>query len=100
MIELLKKLKTVCVMNLLKINNLLALAFQTGGDGPYEVVVTYDNGTFLSGSMMKDRIAFLSEKESVKEIKIATRLKNRRKTERPAYQDRRFDKKNLTKVNE
>lgn len=77
-------------MNLKKINHLLALAFQNS-DGPYEVIVRYDNGTSLSGPMTKDRISALSEKESVVEIKIGTRLTNRRKTERPGHKDRRWD---------
>lgn len=85
-----KKLKIVPAMNLKKINHLLALAFQNS-EGPFEVIVKYDNGTSLSGSMTKERISTLSEKESVVEIKIGTRLTNRRKTERPGYKDRRWD---------
>lgn len=77
-------------MNLKKISNLLALAFQEG-EGPYQVIVKYNNGTFLSGSMTKDRIGILSEKENVEEIRIGTRLTNRRKTERPGHKDRRWD---------
>lgn len=78
-------------MNLKKINTILALAFQEGGDGPYQVIIKYNNGTSLSGSMSKDRIDILSEKENVEEIKIGTRVNNRRKTERAGYQDRRWD---------
>jgi hypothetical protein len=78
-------------MNLKKINHSLALAFQEGGEGPFNVIVTYNNGTFLSGSMTKDRIDMLSEKESIVEIKIGSRMSNRRKTERPGHKDRRWD---------
>lgn len=78
-------------MNLKKISVLLTLAFQEGGEGPYQVVVKYNNGTVLSGSMTKERIGSLSEKENVEEIKIGTRLTNRRKTERPGHKDRRWD---------
>ncbi|TXG77696.1 hypothetical protein E6Q11_02330 [Candidatus Dojkabacteria bacterium] len=88
--ELPKKLKTAPAMNLKKINHLLALALQNS-EGPFEVIVKYDNGTSLSGSMNKDRISALSEKESVVEIKIGTRLVNRRKTERSGHKDRRWD---------
>lgn len=79
-------------MNLTKISPLLIIAFQEGGDGPFEIVVFYHDGTTLTGSLTKEKIASFSEENSVRVIEIGTRVRNRRKnTERAGSKDRRWD---------
>lgn len=77
-------------MILSKITPLLALALSES-DGPIKVIVKFNDKRIMIVSLTKTEIAQWSEQDSVIEIKIGTRLKNRRKDERPGHEDRRWD---------
>jgi hypothetical protein len=77
-------------MNLLKIDTMLALAFQES-NGPITIVAKLQDGSILTSYLTKNKILELSNKDWITGIKIATRLKNRRKSERAGYKDRRWD---------
>lgn len=77
-------------MNLQKIDTTLALAISQS-DGPMTIVAKLTDGSILIASLTKDKIDDLSEKDEVVEIKLGTRVRNRRKSERPGHKDRRWD---------
>jgi hypothetical protein len=79
-------------MDLTKVSPLLSLAFQEGGDGPFNVVVHYNDGNVLTGLLTKSKIEDFTKQESIRIIDIGTRLRNRRKNgERAGSKDRRWD---------
>lgn len=79
-------------MDLTKISPLLSLVFQEGRNGPFNIVVHYNDGNVLTGLLTKSKIEDFSKQESVRIIDIGTRLKNRRKNGgRAGSKDRRWD---------
>lgn len=77
-------------MNIEKIDAMLALALSES-DGPMNIVAKLIDGAVLIASLTKDQISTLSDRDDVSAIKIGTRLRNRRKTDRPGHKDRRWD---------
>lgn len=57
---------------------MLALALSES-DGPMAIIAFMTDNSIITGMFTKEQIGILSNKESVKFVKIGTRLKNRRK---------------------
>lgn len=76
-------------MDLNKIDTLVTFAFGHS-NGPIKILATLVDGCVLQAFLCKDEIMRLSDRDDVLSIKMATRIKNRRKSERFS-KDRRLD---------